>query len=181
MLKYRPKDGIFAYNAEHPFPQESIIVIDEASMIDIGLFARLLEAIPQGRACSSSATRTSSLPWMRAPCSVNFCAKKESVVALTESLPLHCRFSIGRLARAVNAADSAKNGTRRSHFAVGRRRFPVESALQEDAVDFFELPAEFKSEGERGSETCEKVGRVLCGISDVAEKKSPRKPQGGLR
>ena len=36
------------YNSEEQFPKNSIFVIDEASMIDIEMFAALLEAIPEG-------------------------------------------------------------------------------------------------------------------------------------
>lgn len=39
-------DGGFNYNKNHQFLPNSIFVIDEASMIDINLFAALLEAIP---------------------------------------------------------------------------------------------------------------------------------------
>lgn len=48
LLKYIPKNGKFYYNAETQFNANTIFVIDEASMIDIGMFAALLQAIPQG-------------------------------------------------------------------------------------------------------------------------------------
>lgn len=41
-------DGSFKYNKNHQFSKNSVFVIDEASMIDINLFASLLEAIPSG-------------------------------------------------------------------------------------------------------------------------------------
>ncbi|MBO4667416.1 MAG: AAA family ATPase [Bacilli bacterium] len=40
------KDGSFKYNKNNKLPDNSIFVIDEASMIDICLFAALFEAIP---------------------------------------------------------------------------------------------------------------------------------------
>ena len=46
LLSYNPGENRFSYNADNPFPDRSIFVIDEASMIDISLFAALLEAIP---------------------------------------------------------------------------------------------------------------------------------------
>ena len=48
LLKYNPSENGFSHNKDNPFPKESIFVIDEASMIDICLFASLLEAIPEG-------------------------------------------------------------------------------------------------------------------------------------
>lgn len=46
LLSYNPSKNSFLYNREQQFNPESIFVIDEASMIDISLFASLLEAIP---------------------------------------------------------------------------------------------------------------------------------------
>jgi len=42
------KNDRFLYNKEHQFETNSIFVIDEASMIDINMFASLLNAIPSG-------------------------------------------------------------------------------------------------------------------------------------
>ena len=46
LLKYNPGSGKFTYNKDNQFADESIFVIDEASMIDISMFANLLQAIP---------------------------------------------------------------------------------------------------------------------------------------
>jgi len=46
LLKYSRSDNGFSYNAKNQFPEKSIFVIDEASMIDVNLFASLLQAIP---------------------------------------------------------------------------------------------------------------------------------------
>ncbi|SHK73120.1 ATP-dependent RecD-like DNA helicase [Fibrobacter sp. UWEL] len=48
LLKYLPKTGKFYYNSETQFSERTIFVIDEASMIDISLFAALLQAIAAG-------------------------------------------------------------------------------------------------------------------------------------
>ena len=48
LLKYKPNGRSFSMDAETPFSTDSIFVIDEASMIDIALFASLLAAIPKG-------------------------------------------------------------------------------------------------------------------------------------
>ena len=48
LLKYSRSGNGFSYNAKEQFSEKSIFVIDEASMIDINLFASLLQAIPEG-------------------------------------------------------------------------------------------------------------------------------------
>ncbi len=48
LLKYKPDGRAFSMDASNTFPADSIFVIDEASMIDIALFASLLAAIPKG-------------------------------------------------------------------------------------------------------------------------------------
>ncbi|MBR5411674.1 MAG: AAA family ATPase [Fibrobacter sp.] len=48
LLKFSRSKSDFSYNKENQFSPKSIFVIDEASMIDINLFASLLQAIPVG-------------------------------------------------------------------------------------------------------------------------------------
>lgn len=46
MLKYNPGSQGFGYNEDNLLPDNSVIVVDEASMVDINLFAALLKAVP---------------------------------------------------------------------------------------------------------------------------------------
>lgn len=46
LLSFNPSSNEFTYNKEHKFSENAIFVIDEASMIDLELFAKLLEALP---------------------------------------------------------------------------------------------------------------------------------------
>ena len=48
LLRFSRSKGCFTFNRKEQFPKNSIFVIDEASMIDIEMFAALLEAIPEG-------------------------------------------------------------------------------------------------------------------------------------
>lgn len=48
LLSINPKDGGFKYNKDNQFDENSIFVVDEASMIDVSLFASLLNAIKPG-------------------------------------------------------------------------------------------------------------------------------------
>ena len=47
LLKYNAGKNAFTFNENNPFPDNSIFVIDEASMIDISLFASFLNALPK--------------------------------------------------------------------------------------------------------------------------------------
>ncbi len=46
LLGYKPDDNKFIYNSENRFPENSVFVIDESSMIDLTLFANFLQALP---------------------------------------------------------------------------------------------------------------------------------------
>lgn len=48
LLRFSRSKGGFTFNHKEQFPKNSIFVIDEASMIDIEMFAALLESIPEG-------------------------------------------------------------------------------------------------------------------------------------
>ncbi|MBP5246814.1 MAG: AAA family ATPase [Fibrobacter sp.] len=47
LLKFNAGKNAFTFNENNPFPDNSIFVIDEASMIDISLFAAFLKALPK--------------------------------------------------------------------------------------------------------------------------------------
>lgn len=46
LLGYRPGENKFIYNSENHFPENSVFVVDESSMIDLTLFADFLQALP---------------------------------------------------------------------------------------------------------------------------------------
>ena len=46
LLGYRPGENKFVYNSENRFPENSVFVVDESSMIDLTLFADFLQALP---------------------------------------------------------------------------------------------------------------------------------------
>ena len=46
LLKYSVAKGGFSYNSNNPLPEKAIYIIDEASMIDVSLFAAFLQALP---------------------------------------------------------------------------------------------------------------------------------------
>lgn len=46
LLKFNPSKNAFSYNRNNRLPNRSLFVVDEASMIDVTLFAAFLEALP---------------------------------------------------------------------------------------------------------------------------------------
>ena len=46
LLKYSVAKGGFTFNSSNPLPERAIYIIDEASMIDVSLFAAFLQALP---------------------------------------------------------------------------------------------------------------------------------------
>ena len=49
LLKYDPQNNSFFYNSNNRFQENSIFVIDEASMIDLSLFASFMQALPEDK------------------------------------------------------------------------------------------------------------------------------------
>ncbi len=47
LLKFNPSKNAFCYNKNNRLPGRSLFVVDEASMIDVTLFAAFLEALPE--------------------------------------------------------------------------------------------------------------------------------------
>lgn len=110
MLKYTPNDGGYRYNKKNPFGKNSIFVIDEASMIDISLFAAFLQAIQEGSRIFVLGDPY-QLPSVEAGAVLGEILKPENttrnfVVKLTKSNRFTDDSEIGRLAKAIqNQAD----------------------------------------------------------------------------
>lgn len=106
MLKYSPSTNGFTYNEDEKFPDNSIFVIDEASMIDISLFASFLQAIPNnGRVFILG--DVDQLPSVDAGAVLGDLLNADKVinpVRLTESRRFTVDSIIGKLARKIQEA-----------------------------------------------------------------------------
>ncbi len=95
----------YKYNKDHQFPQKSIFIIDEASMIDICLFHSLLQAIPTGARVFIMGDKN-QLPSVEAGAVFGELLKmkslKESVVQLDESIRFTRDTKIYALAESIN-------------------------------------------------------------------------------
>ena len=100
LLGYRPQDNKFVYNAENVFPENSVFVIDESSMIDLTLFADFMQALPHSARVFLLGD-AHQLPSVDAGAVLGDLleTKTDSIVKLTVSRRFDENSSIGRLAR----------------------------------------------------------------------------------
>jgi len=105
LLSYNPQTNGFRYCKSNPFPDNSIFVIDEASMIDLSMFASFMQALPKNK----NAYRLyvlgdkDQLPSVEAGAVLGeiLGLNKNSVVELTKSKRFDNNSKIGRLSRFI--------------------------------------------------------------------------------
>ena len=131
LLGARTDSERFRYHRAHPLPLD-VVVVDEASMIDLALMAKLLEALSRsarlillgdkaqlvsvgpgavfGDICSGPkgysqdfAERIGAMTAVAVPCAPTGPPLRDSLVRLEHSVRFHTDSGIGRLARAVAA------------------------------------------------------------------------------
>ena len=100
LLGYRPQDNKFIYNAENVFPENSVFIIDESSMIDLTLFADFMQALPHSARVFLLGD-AQQLPSVDAGAVLGDLleSKTDSIVKLTVSRRFDENSSIGRLAK----------------------------------------------------------------------------------
>lgn len=160
LLKFSRSKGAFTFDKENKFPSNSIFVIDEASMIDIGLFASLLQAIPanahifilgdpyQLPSVDSGAVLADI--WQ----SANF------TVHLKESHRSKAHPQIGKLAEEIKVV--AESGDKSK---IIPHDFSLHPALDgaiapRDEVNFYDLETDTEDDGKYGKQT-ERIEKVL--------------------
>lgn len=158
LLSYAPQENSFIYNSENQFNKDSIFVIDEASMIDIDLFASLLSAIPDQARVFILGDKD-QLPSVQAGAVLGeiLAKKKDSVVELNESNRFNSDSEIGRLKDAVqNEQLELKDFLHFEKWSAWKKDFPSERNAGENPVDFIEL-----DEGQKGKE----ISEIVCNWS----------------
>ena len=123
LLGLDAKNNEFKHNKNNQFAQNSIFIIDEASMIDINIFNALLEAIPTGARVFIMGDKN-QLPSVECGAVFGELIKaeflKDNVVALDESRRFSADTHIYALAEAIN----------------NNRPLPVSPAYWQDYTDF---------------------------------------------
>ena len=107
LLAYSPITNAFSYNKDNQFDKDAIFVVDESSMIDLNLFAALLEAIPNEAKVYLLGDKD-QLPSVDSGAvlgEVLATAPKEMIVELEKSQRFTADSSVGRLALAMQKND----------------------------------------------------------------------------
>lgn len=103
LLSYNPQTNSFRYSSKNRFPEKSIFVIDEASMIDLSLFASFMQALPQKDYRLYVLGDKDQLPSVDAGAVLGeiLDLDKNSVVELTESNRFDKNSNVGRLSQFI--------------------------------------------------------------------------------
>jgi exodeoxyribonuclease V alpha subunit len=161
MLGVIPGESAFRHNRNNPLPCD-VLVVDEASMIDLPLMARLLEALHADTRLILLGDRDQLASVEAGAVLSDICAgsshgslqvgNRPSIISLTKSYRFTDQSGIGRLSRLINAGDGEgalallKSGT---HADVCWRSLPAEGTFAET---FKEAAAEgFAAFGRAGS------------------------------
>lgn len=103
LLSYNPQTNGFRYSEKTPFAENSIFIIDEASMIDLSLFASFMQALPKKNYRLYILGDRDQLPSVEAGAVLGeiLGLDKNSIVELTESNRFDNNSNIGRLSRFI--------------------------------------------------------------------------------
>ena len=103
LLSYNPQTNSFRYSEKTPFAENSIFIIDEASMIDLSLFASFMQALPKKNYRLYILGDRDQLPSVEAGAVLGeiLGLDKNSIVELTESNRFDNNSNIGRLSRFI--------------------------------------------------------------------------------
>ncbi|MBR1639892.1 MAG: AAA family ATPase [Treponema sp.] len=144
LLGYNPAQNGFMHNREVQFEEKSIFVIDEASMIDISLFAALIESINEKSRIFILGDKD-QLPSVKAGAVLGelLAKKTDSVVALNESNRFNDNSEVGRLKDAFQSEKpldfSLLNITEKDKLVFeipeNRKEYPVKTVIPGKADD----------------------------------------------
>lgn len=109
LLNFNPSTNAFSFNPENRLPERSIFVVDEASMIDIVLFAAFLGALPEKDYRLFVLGDGNQLPSVEAGAVLGevLGLRSDAVVELVESNRFLDDSAIGRFAKAIQEKDSS--------------------------------------------------------------------------
>ena len=158
LLRYSIKESGFSINGKNKFSEKSIFVIDEASMIDINLFAAFLQALPEKNAKVFILGDPFQLPSVDAGAVLGEIlnsrrARENFIVELVESRRFKSDSNIGILATAI------KNCATRSSCEVPQGTFTSGTSIgepQNNSVRFISVDRDCIKEEENSIETLSK-------------------------
>lgn len=157
LLHYSAKESGFAINEKNKFSEKSIFVIDEASMIDINLFASFLQALPEKDVKVFVLGDPFQLPSVDAGAVLGEIlnsrrAREEFVVELEESRRFTAESNIGKLAYAIKDCALANNTS--GSTAVPQTFFTKNTSIgtpKENTVNYISIEGETSKQEEEQS------------------------------
>ena len=142
LLKFDAGKNEFSYNSKNRLPEKSIFVIDEASMIDLSMFASFMSALPEKNYRLFVLGDKDQLPSVDAGAVLGemLDVKRKCIVRLTESNRFNPNSKIGRLARFIQTHDDSemKENGEKVQF-VEWEKDDVEIGKTEDEVRYVKL------------------------------------------
>lgn len=190
LLNFNPLKNAFSFHAGNRLPNRSVFVVDEASMIDIVLFAAFLEALPE----NSENYRLfvlgdrNQLPSVEAGAVLGevLGLRSDAVVELVESNRFPDNSKIGRFAKAIQEKDSV--GLEKAIGDCGGIRFWDAAKIRwpalEDSVNFVKFTGSENGLRKSGmKETLQKIldswSAAFCGnLPDLARNVHPSDENG---
>lgn len=136
LLSYNPQKNQFNYNADNRFPENSIFIIDEASMIDIVLFAHFMQALPKDHYKVLILGDPDQLPSVEAGAVLGEMLKAESIsIKLDESKRFDSQSNIGMLAHAIQEAQNTDGWPESYHKPVFKQFTDIDYSQTKDNYD----------------------------------------------
>lgn len=185
LLKFNPSKNAFSYNGNNRLPNRSIFVVDEASMIDVTLFAAFLEALPEDPANYRLFVLgdRNQLPSVEAGAVLGevLGIRPDATVELTESNRFPDDSRVGRFAKAIQAETDATFENSLSECG-GVNPFDEKSDFWENAENSVRFVSLLKDKEDFRKKDVEKrIGKILGqwrrafldGLFDLAEKVHP--------
>ncbi len=184
LLKFNPSKNAFSYNGNNRLPNCSVFVVDEASMIDVTLFAAFLEALPEDPAKYRLFVLgdRNQLPSVEAGAVLGevLGIRPDATVELTESNRFPDDSRVGRFAKAIQR----EGGALESSIAEcgGVEPFDEKSDLWKGAENDVRFVSLAKGDEDvRKKEAEKRIGKILDqwrkafldGLIDLAKKVHP--------
>ncbi len=185
LLKFNPSKNAFHYNGNNRLPDRSLFVVDEASMIDVTLFAAFLEALPEDTAKYRLFVLgdRNQLPSVEAGAVLGevLGIRPDATVELTESNRFPDDSRVGRFAKAIQQEEDASLESSIAECG-GMESFEAKSDLWKSAENAVRFVSLFKKDEDiRKKDAEERIGKILDrwrqafleDLFDLAEKVHP--------
>lgn len=160
LLSYNPQTNSFRFSQKSPFAEKTIFVIDEASMIDLSLFASFMQALPKKDFRLYILGDKDQLPSVEAGAVLGEILEinKDSIVELTKTNRFDKNSKIGQLSRFIQKQLEEKDMEFPLEWKPWNAEMQLWDSTKIDEINLLQLSAETRET--RASET-EKLQNLL--------------------